>query len=95
MTMLHAVVEGDHAIYVEERLSAARPKLGWESLTDNERHVAQLAAQGLTMRQLSREALLPRQAAASELRQVFHKLGVTSRASLAPAVLDHLYEDWA
>lgn len=92
VTMLQAVTEGDSATYVEEHLPAARPRLGWESLTYHERRVARLAAQGLTVRQLSREAFLSRQDVESELREVFHKLGITSRASLGPAVLTHLYD---
>lgn len=92
--MLQAVTGSDQATYVEDQLAVARPQVGWDSLTDNERCLAKLAAQGLSDRQIAREAFLPRHFVDSELRQVSQKLGVTSRAALAPAVLTHLFETW-
>jgi signal transduction histidine kinase len=56
---------------------------GWLSLTDTERTVAHLAAQGLTTRVMADRMLLPEHAVRSHVRHVFSKLGVRSRVELA------------
>src|SRR5450755_4910791 len=56
---------------------------GWLSLTDTERAVAHLAAQGLASRVVADRMLLPEQTVRSHLRHVFRKLGVRSRVELA------------
>ena len=56
---------------------------GWPSLTDTERAVAYLAAQGLASRVVADRMLLSQQTVRSHLRHVFRKLGVRSRVELA------------
>jgi signal transduction histidine kinase len=56
---------------------------GWLSLTDTERAVAHLAAQGLPSRVVADRMLLSQQTVRSHLRHVFRKLGVRSRVELA------------
>ena len=56
---------------------------GWASLTDTERAVAYLAAQGLAGRVVADRMLLSQQTVRSHLRRVFRKLGVRSRVELA------------
>jgi signal transduction histidine kinase len=56
---------------------------GWPSLTDTERVVACLAAQGLASRIIADRMLLSQQTVRSHLRHVFRKLGVRSRVELA------------
>ncbi|MEV4112956.1 AAA family ATPase [Nonomuraea sp. NPDC049695] len=62
---------------------ADRPGTGWESLTDTERSVANLVAQGLTNRQVATQMFLSPHTVSFHLRQVFRKLGITSRVELA------------
>jgi signal transduction histidine kinase len=62
------------------------PARGWLSLTDTEREVANLAAQGCSSRVVADHLGLPRSAVRAHLRRVFRKLGVRSRIELARVV---------
>ena len=62
---------------------ADRPAFGWESLTDTERAITDLVAQGLSNRQVASRVFLSTHTVAFHLRHVFWKLGVTSRVQLA------------
>jgi DNA-binding CsgD family transcriptional regulator len=63
--------------------SANRPRSGWESLTDTERAVSALVAQGLTNQKIASELFLSPHTVAFHLRQVFRKLDIGSRVDLA------------
>ena len=62
------------------------PAHSWLSLTDTERVVAHLAAQGLSSRIVADRMGLPGPTVRSHLRRVFGKLGVRSRVELARVV---------
>ena len=62
---------------------ADRPAFGWDSLTDTERRIADLVAQGLSNRQVADRVFLSTHTVAFHLRHVFWKLGITSRVQLA------------
>ena len=62
---------------------ADRPAFGWDSLTDAERRVADLVAQGLSNRQVANRVFLSPHTVAFHLRHILWKLGVTSRVQLA------------
>ena len=62
---------------------ADRPTSGWGSLTDTERQVADLVAQGLSNREVASRLFLSSHTVAFHLRHVFWKLGVSSRVLLA------------
>ena len=62
---------------------ADRPAFGWDSLTDTERRVADLVAQGLSNRQVANRVFLSTHTVAFHLRHIFCKLGITSRVQLA------------
>ncbi len=62
---------------------ADRPAYGWDSMTDTERHIAGLVAQGLSNRQVASRIFLSTHTVAFHLRHVFWKLGVSSRVQLA------------
>ena len=64
-----------------------RPGDGWGSLTDTEASVAELAARGLTNRQIAEQTFVSVHTVAFHLRQIFRKLGVTSRVELARIAL--------
>jgi DNA-binding CsgD family transcriptional regulator len=57
--------------------------LGWGSLTDTERSVAELVAQGLTNREAGERLFLSRHTVGFHLRSIFRKLGTSSRVVLA------------
>ncbi|MBV9952611.1 MAG: helix-turn-helix transcriptional regulator [Acidimicrobiia bacterium] len=65
----------------------ARPVSGWESLTDTERTVAELVAEGLTNQQVAGRMYLSRHTVDFHLRHVFRKLGIESRVMLARVAL--------
>jgi DNA-binding CsgD family transcriptional regulator len=56
---------------------------GWASLTDTECAVAELVAEGLTNAQVADRLYLSRHTVDFNLRQIFRKLGITSRVALA------------
>ncbi|MDT8913887.1 LuxR C-terminal-related transcriptional regulator [Amycolatopsis sp. PS_44_ISF1] len=60
-----------------------RPVSGWSSLTDTERTVAKLVAQGLTNRQAAARLYVSPHTVHAHLGRIFRKLGVTSRVELA------------
>jgi DNA-binding CsgD family transcriptional regulator len=62
---------------------ADRPAFGWDSLTDTERRIADLVAEGLSNRQVANRVFLSMHTVAFHLRHIFWKLGITSRVQLA------------
>jgi signal transduction histidine kinase len=62
------------------------PARGWLSLTDTEREVAQLAAQGLSSRVVADHLGLSPPTVRAHLRRVFRKLDVRSRVELARVI---------
>ncbi len=56
---------------------------GWAAVTDSERRVASLAAEGLTNHQIATRLFLSRHTVTSHLAHVYVKLGITSRVELA------------
>ncbi|HEV7685127.1 MAG TPA: helix-turn-helix transcriptional regulator, partial [Acidimicrobiia bacterium] len=67
---------------------AVRPVGGWESLTDTERSVADLVAQGLTNRQVAGRMFLSPHTIDFHLRQIFRKLDIGSRVELTRQVVE-------
>ena len=70
-------------------LAAARhgsPAPGPLSLTPQERETAELAAAGLTNRQIADRLLLSHRTVAAHLRQTYRKLAITSRGALGDAL---------
>ena len=63
-----------------------RSRTGWEALTDTEQAVVNLAAQGLTNRQVGERMFISHRTVETHLSHAFEKLGVSSRARLASEV---------
>ncbi len=62
---------------------------GWESLTDTERSVIELVAQGLTNREAAERLFLSHHTVGFHLRSIYRKLGVTSRVEVTRLALEH------
>ncbi len=62
---------------------------GWESLTDTERSVIDLVAQGLTNREAAERLFLSHHTVGFHLRSIYRKLGVTSRVDLTRLAVEH------
>jgi transcriptional regulator of acetoin/glycerol metabolism len=76
---------------IEQRIASgltARPRQGaeWECLTATERDVAVIIAQGATNREAAARLYVSPHTIDFHLRQIFRKLGVTSRVELARLV---------
>ncbi|WP_326807029.1 MULTISPECIES: AAA family ATPase [unclassified Streptomyces] len=62
---------------------------GWESLTEAERRVGILVAEGLTNREVAKRLFLSPHTVDSHLRQCFAKFAVNNRVELTRAVVEH------
>jgi DNA-binding CsgD family transcriptional regulator len=67
---------------------ADRPAFGWGSLTDTERRIADLVAQGLSNREVASQLFLSAHTVAFHLRHIFWKLDIGSRVQLARMVAE-------
>jgi DNA-binding CsgD family transcriptional regulator len=65
-----------------------RPVSGWESLTEAERAVADLVAQGLTNRKAAGQMFLSPHTIDFHLRQIFRKLQIDSRVDLTRLTIE-------
>jgi DNA-binding CsgD family transcriptional regulator len=69
-------------------VSAERPVAGWESLTETERVTSVLVAQGLSNQQAAERMYVSVHTVAFHLKQIFRKLGISSRVELARLVAE-------
>jgi DNA-binding CsgD family transcriptional regulator/tetratricopeptide (TPR) repeat protein len=65
-----------------------RPVSGWESLTETERAVSDLVAQGLTNRKAAEQMFLSPHTIDFHLRQIFRKLQIDSRVDLTRLAIE-------
>ena len=70
------------------RTTPERSGRGVDSLTETERGIAELVCQGLTNRQIAEQTFVSANTIAFHLRNIYRKLGITSRVQLARVVLD-------
>ena len=70
-------------------LPAEEPVTGWPGLTDIERTVSELVAQGLNNQQVADQMCISVHTVASHMRQVFRKLNIGSRVELVRFVMQH------
>jgi DNA-binding CsgD family transcriptional regulator len=68
------------------REPGSRPALGWEALTDTERGLAELIAEGVTNRQAAARLFMSRHTVDSHLRRIYQKLDINSRVDLTRIV---------
>jgi DNA-binding CsgD family transcriptional regulator len=62
-----------------------RPGIGWSSLTPTERHVAELAADGMSNPQIATRLFMSRSTVKMHLSSVYLKLRIANRTELARA----------
>ncbi len=63
-----------------------RPTFGWDGLTDTERRVAELAAEGLTNPQIADRLVVGKETVKSHMAAILRKLALENRTQLARAV---------
>jgi DNA-binding CsgD family transcriptional regulator len=68
--------------------TAERPAVGWASLTETEQATAELVARGLSNQESAEQMFVSAHTVAFHLRQIFRKLGITSRVELARLVAE-------
>lgn len=67
----------------------SRPKFGWDALTDTEKVVAELVADGLSNPAIAARLHLSRRTVQLHVSSILGKLGVASRVELATMVIEH------
>ncbi|MCU1461086.1 MAG: Transcriptional regulator [Acidimicrobiales bacterium] len=83
----------DHLAARPRGSATSRPSSGWTSLTDRERRIAALVAEGLTNVEVGERLFLSRHTVDFHLRQVFRKLDIHSRAVLARLAADRRHPE--
>ena len=68
--------------------SRKRTEYVWEMLTPQELHIAQLAAEGLSNKEIGARLYLSHRTVGYHLHRIFAKTGVTSRSALRPILTD-------
>jgi len=68
--------------------SRRRTERVWETLTPQELHIAQLAADGLSNKEIGIRLYLSHRTVGYHLHQIFAKTGITSRSSLGPILAE-------
>jgi DNA-binding CsgD family transcriptional regulator/tetratricopeptide (TPR) repeat protein len=71
------------------RAGRRRPVSGWTSLTPAEQATSNLVAQGLSNQQVAGQMYVSAHTVAYHLRNVFRKLGISSRVELARVMAEH------
>ena len=66
-----------------------RPQSGWPSLTQTERSIATLVAEGLSNPQIGNRLYISRRTVQTHLGHVFAKLDLSTRSQLAAEVSQH------
>ncbi len=74
------------------RSRSGRPLFGWESLSQTELVVADLAARGRTNREIAGALVVSPHTVDSHVRHIYGKLGISSRIALTRMVLAHSEE---
>jgi DNA-binding CsgD family transcriptional regulator len=63
--------------------------VGWASLTDTERAISELVSHGLSNQEVANRKYVSVHTVAFHLRQIFRKLGISSRVELARIAVEN------
>ncbi len=74
---------------VRHRHVRQRPKTGWEALTETERRVAALVAEGRSNPDIAAKLYLSRRTVRNHVSHILAKLGLSSRVELAVRAFEH------
>jgi DNA-binding CsgD family transcriptional regulator len=74
---------------VRPGVDEVRPTFAWGSLSESERRVAELVAQGHSNKEIGRRLYMSHRTVGSHLYRIFPKLGLRSRVQLARVVIEH------
>jgi DNA-binding CsgD family transcriptional regulator len=80
------VVQAETELMATGRTRSRAGGVGPGSLTHQERAIAELAAAGLTNKQIAHRLVISARTVSAHLRQIFAKLGISSRASIGDAI---------
>ena len=72
----------DCGLPIKVRRASTKAGFGWDSLTETERSVAELVAQGLTNRRIASKLFISPYTVDAHLRHIFQKLDISSRVDL-------------
>jgi transcriptional regulator of acetoin/glycerol metabolism/DNA-binding CsgD family transcriptional regulator len=94
ITACEPIHDGDAFVGALVTLAVPNPRgdtspLGWASLTDSERSIADLVADGLTNREVGSRLFLSPHTVDAHLRHIFRKLDIRSRVEFARMVAEH------
>jgi DNA-binding CsgD family transcriptional regulator len=78
-----------HGIKRGTRRRHARATTGWEALTDTERKVIALVVQRLSNPEVAERLFISRHTVESHLKNIYRKLGLSSRLELAAVAVEH------
>jgi DNA-binding CsgD family transcriptional regulator len=68
--------------------SQGRAEIRWEALTPQELHIAQLASDGLSNKEIGARLYLSHRTVGYHLHRIFSKTGITSRSGLRPLLAE-------
>jgi DNA-binding CsgD family transcriptional regulator len=68
--------------------SHGRVEIRWEALTPQELHIAQLASDGLSNKEIGARLYLSHRTVGYHLHRIFSKTGITSRSGLRPLLAE-------
>ncbi|GAA2522550.1 helix-turn-helix transcriptional regulator [Winogradskya humida] len=87
--LVRAIVTDSLPRPIAAALRVEPERQGWDLLSSREREVAELAGHALTNQQIANRVRLSPHTVNYHLRQIFQKLGITSRVELATVMRDH------
>ena len=78
-------------MYAQVQRDDARSTLGWDSLSESERRVADLVARGHSNKEIGERLYMSHRTVGSHLYRIFPKLGLRSRVELARIVVERSF----
>ncbi len=65
--------------------------MGWDSLTETEQAISLLVSHGLSNQEVAQQMYVSVHTVAAHLRQIFRKLGITSRVELTRLAIENAH----